>query len=53
MSEPFGAAGNTRVMALDRKWLARCRPILKYDHYGVARYHYSAPGCEFGVGRSS
>jgi hypothetical protein len=35
--------------ARDRRWLARCRPVIEYDHYGVARYHYSAPGCEFGV----
>jgi hypothetical protein len=44
--EPLGEADKTR----DRKWLARCRPVVKYDHYGVARYLYSAPGCEFGVG---
>jgi len=35
--------------ARDRRWLARCRPVIEYDHYGVARYHYSVPGCEFGV----
>lgn len=32
----------------DRKWLARCRPVLRQDDYGVSRYHYSARGCEFG-----
>jgi hypothetical protein len=37
-------------MARDRRWLARCRPVVEYDYYGVVRYHYSAPGCEFGVG---
>jgi hypothetical protein len=30
------------------KWMARCRPALRQDKYGVSRYHYSAPGCEFG-----
>ena len=33
----------------DHKWLARCRPIVAQDRYGVPRYHYAAPGCEFGV----
>ena len=33
----------------DRKWQARCRPVIFHDHYGVPRYQYAAPGCEFGV----
>ena len=32
----------------DRKWAAYCQPSLRYDRYGVARYIYTAPGCEFG-----
>lgn len=32
----------------DRRWLARCRPVLRQDDYGVSRYHYAARGCEFG-----
>jgi hypothetical protein len=32
----------------DRKWLAYCRPVIRYDRYGVGRYHYARPGCEFG-----
>lgn len=32
----------------DRKWIARCRPLIKQDYHGVSRYHYAAPGCEFG-----
>jgi hypothetical protein len=32
----------------DRKWVARCRPVLRQDRYGVDRYEYAAPGCEFG-----
>ncbi len=33
----------------DRKWQARCRPEVFQDRYGVPRYEYAAPGCEFGV----
>jgi len=36
----------------ERKWLARCKPVIEHDSYGVARYRYSASGCEFGVGRN-
>jgi hypothetical protein len=32
----------------ERKWVARCRPVLKEDRYGVSRYEYAARGCEFG-----
>jgi hypothetical protein len=32
----------------ERLWLARCRPVIRQDHYGVRRYHYAAPGCEYG-----
>jgi hypothetical protein len=32
----------------ERKWAARCRPVVKQDQYGVGRYRYAAPGCEFG-----
>jgi len=32
----------------ERRWVARCRPIIIQDRYGVGRYHYSAPGCEYG-----
>jgi hypothetical protein len=35
--------------ARDRKWVERCHPVIVQDHYGVARYRYAAPGCEFGV----
>jgi hypothetical protein len=33
----------------DRKWEARCKPTIAQDRYGVPRYQYAAPGCEFGV----
>ncbi len=32
----------------DRKWVARCRPVVRADRFGVNRYVYAAPGCEFG-----
>ena len=32
----------------ERLWRARCRPAIKQDRYGVNRYVYAAPGCEFG-----
>jgi hypothetical protein len=31
-----------------RKWVARCRPVIRQDQFGVGRYYYAAPGCEFG-----
>lgn len=40
----------TRAAERERRWVARCRPTVAYDDYGVARYRYAAPGCEFGLG---
>ena len=48
--ETLGEAEKARLATRDHKWLARCRPVIERDRYGVARYHYAAPGCEFGVG---
>lgn len=48
--EPVNAAGQARAAARDREWLTRCHPVVEHDRYGVARYYYSAPNCEFGVG---
>ncbi len=31
-----------------RLWLARCKPVIRQDHYGVRRYHYAVPDCEYG-----
>ncbi len=33
----------------DRNWEKRCRPVVKQDEFGIARYRYAAAGCEFGV----
>jgi hypothetical protein len=32
----------------DRRWVARCRPVIVHDGYGMPRYNYAVPGCEFG-----
>jgi hypothetical protein len=32
----------------ERVWTARCRPEIRQDNYGVPRYIYAAPGCEYG-----
>lgn len=39
----------THAAERDRKWEARCKPRIAQDRYGVPRYLYAAPGCEFGV----
>jgi hypothetical protein len=46
---PADEMERTQAAQRERKWEQRCRPIIKQDHYGVPRYQYSAPGCEFGV----
>jgi hypothetical protein len=48
--QPRDAAGRALARQLDRRWVERCRPIIEQDRYGVPRYHYAMPGCEFGVG---
>jgi hypothetical protein len=48
--DALGEEEKAEVSARDRKWLAHCRPLIMRDDYGVARYRYAAPGCEFGVG---
>lgn len=32
----------------DRRWAERCRPVIRPDRYGMPRYSYDAPGCEYG-----
>jgi hypothetical protein len=46
---PANDVERTRSAERDRKWQQHCQPIIMQDRYGVARYRYSAPGCEFGV----
>jgi hypothetical protein len=46
---PTGAAEQETASAQrERDWIARCRPLIRQDRYGVSRYRYVAPGCEFG-----
>jgi hypothetical protein len=47
--QPENEADKTRAAERDHRWLQRCRPIVAQDRYGVPRYHYAAPGCDFGV----
>jgi hypothetical protein len=42
-------AEKARSVERDHKWIDRCRPIITQDAYGVPRYRYAAPGCEYGV----
>ena len=48
--EALGEAEKAQAVARDRKWLTHCHPVVERDYFGVARYQYSAPGCEYGVG---
>jgi hypothetical protein len=43
-------ASRANAAARDRKWSKRCHPVVKRDGYGVPRYQYAAPGCEYGIG---
>lgn len=47
---PADATEDARTKERERRWVDRCRPVIMQDRYGVARYHYAMPGCEFGVG---
>ncbi len=45
---PRGEKEIADAAARERLWQARCRPAIRQDQYGVRRYHYAAPGCEYG-----
>jgi hypothetical protein len=47
--QPRDGAERSRAIEEDRLWVERCRPTIHPDRYGVARYHYTRPGCEFGI----
>ena len=32
----------------EQQWVSRCRPQVRHDAFGVGRYVYAAPGCEYG-----
>ena len=46
---PLDADAAARALERERRWADRCRPTIVPDRYGVSRYRYAAPGCEFGV----
>jgi len=48
--QPSSAADRARALERDKRWVDRCRPFISQDRYGVARYHYAQPGCEYGIG---
>jgi len=48
--EPLGEAEKAQAATRERRWLIHCHPVIARDAYGVARYRYAAPGCEYGIG---
>jgi hypothetical protein len=48
---PGAAEDDAGLADRERDWMARCRPMIRPDRYGVGRYQYAAPGCEFGRSR--
>jgi len=49
---PADDAAAKRALEREHRWVTRCRPTLVPDRYGVSRYTYATPGCEFGVGEN-
>jgi hypothetical protein len=47
--QPIDQVEKDRAAERDHKWQDHCRPTIAQDYYGVPRYRYAAPGCEFGV----
>jgi hypothetical protein len=45
-----GEAEKALAATRERRWLIHCHPIIARDAFGVARYQYAAPGCEYGIG---
>ena len=48
--KPLGDEERAQAAARERRWLAKCEPVIERDRFGVARYHYAARGCEYGIG---
>lgn len=44
-------AEDAAYLERDRLWVERCKPRIATDEYGVDRYVYALPGCEYGGGR--
>lgn len=47
--EPASDAERGALADRERRWEQHCRPRIGLDRYGVPRYHYAAPGCEYGA----
>jgi 1-aminocyclopropane-1-carboxylate deaminase/D-cysteine desulfhydrase-like pyridoxal-dependent ACC family enzyme len=47
--EPLSEAEIAANREREEKWRERCNPVAERDRYGVARYVYAKPGCEFGA----
>ncbi len=47
--EPADEVERARSAEREHKWQERCRPTIAQDRFGVPRYQYAAPGCEFGI----
>lgn len=48
--QALGETEKAQAATRERRWLIHCHPVIERDAYGVARYQYAAPGCEYGVG---
>jgi hypothetical protein len=48
VAEPDAAREKAESEKREKRWLARCHPTVRQDRYGVERYVYAAPGCEYG-----
>lgn len=46
---PRDDSERARAVERERRWVDRCRPVIRADRYGVGRYRYAMPGCEFGA----
>jgi hypothetical protein len=47
--EPLSEAEIAATREREEKWRERCQPVAQRDRYGVTRYVYAKPGCEFGA----
>ena len=46
--QPQSEQDRAEAEARDRRWVERCRPVIRQDQYGMPRYVYAAAGCEYG-----
>jgi hypothetical protein len=45
---PVSEQETAEIKARDKAWETLCRPEIRQDRFGVPRYIYAAPGCEYG-----